>query len=261
MICVSPISVHGQRFNCGHCAACRINRVQVWTTRIIHELSYWDKASFVTLTYDDEHLPVGNELFPRDLTLFWKRLRKDTGRDLKYIASGEYGDRDRPHYHAIIFGVGHDESELVEDAWQNGFVYLGTANANSARYVVKYIQKKVTGKLQKAAYQGRLPPFLRCSGGIGWRWLSDNNAKVERMLYVTRHGMKIPMPKYYKERLGLTAEDYGPFLNEAKAKEARHLVALDIPQLELAIYEERKRAQVAESLRWLAENKERQGTL
>ena len=89
---------------CGHCLACRIARTREWTVRLLHESEFWEDTIFVTLTYDDEHLPSDRSLVPRDLTLFFKRLRKDLGdRKIKYYACGEYGDTfGRPHYHAII---------------------------------------------------------------------------------------------------------------------------------------------------------------
>lgn len=86
------------------------------------ELSVQKKAIFVTLTYNDDHLPkveddagvvYGAELCKRDLQLFMKRLRRrydgHDGRDpikIRFYASGEYGETfHRPHYHAIIYGL------------------------------------------------------------------------------------------------------------------------------------------------------------
>ena len=74
---------------CGHCLACRIARTREWTVRLLHESEFWEDTSFITLTYDDEHVPVtyyaedefgsargGFTLRSRDLQLFMKRLRK-----------------------------------------------------------------------------------------------------------------------------------------------------------------------------------------
>ena len=61
--------------------------------------------AYITLTYNDDHLPANGSLQPRDLQLFWKRLRKARTPGIRYYACGEYGDQTaRPHYHAIIFG-------------------------------------------------------------------------------------------------------------------------------------------------------------
>lgn len=79
----------------------------------MHELTGHKQASFVTLTYDPEHLPTNDGIWPSlqpyDVALFLKRLRKNLGPNwgpIKVIYTGEYGERRaRPHYHLIIFGV------------------------------------------------------------------------------------------------------------------------------------------------------------
>lgn len=69
--------------------------------------------AFVTLTYDDYHLPLDlNDrpiLVKRELCDFLKALNRKYKRlvdvQLRYFAAGEYGEKSwRPHYHAIIFG-------------------------------------------------------------------------------------------------------------------------------------------------------------
>lgn len=44
---------------CGKCMACQIRKRKDWTTRLSHESScYGDNCCFVTLTYNDDNLPV-----------------------------------------------------------------------------------------------------------------------------------------------------------------------------------------------------------
>lgn len=105
---------------CGQCSGCRLDQSRDWANRCLLELEYHDSAYFVTLTYDDEHLPItyyadqvtgealpANTLRKRDFQLFMKRLRKAFSNDhIRFFACGEYGDDTfRPHYHAIIFGL------------------------------------------------------------------------------------------------------------------------------------------------------------
>lgn len=72
----------------------------------MHESQSHDFSCFVTLTYDDEHMPYGGDLHYRHFQLFLKKLRKRLGRPVRYFMCGEYGDRlGRPHYHAILIGV------------------------------------------------------------------------------------------------------------------------------------------------------------
>lgn len=130
----NPKSNKWMRVPCGRCIACRIAKTREWKLRLMMEKESWSKASFITLTYDEEHLPHTNcgrpTLWPEHLTDYWKRYRmqlhrwkyeheeeykkaydryRETGQVrpplLRYYSCGEYGDSGhRPHYHAIVFG-------------------------------------------------------------------------------------------------------------------------------------------------------------
>lgn len=110
---------------CGHCIGCRLERSRVWANRCLLELEYHDSAYFVTLTYNDDHLPLhwyadpetgeasaqSASLSKRDFQLFMKRVRKAFPDDkIRFFACGEYGPNTfRPHYHAILFGLHLDD--------------------------------------------------------------------------------------------------------------------------------------------------------
>ena len=42
---------------CGRCIGCRLERSRQWAMRCVHEAEMHDENVFVTLTYDDDHLP------------------------------------------------------------------------------------------------------------------------------------------------------------------------------------------------------------
>lgn len=108
-----------QTIPCGKCVGCRMEYSRQWANRCMLELEYHESAYFVTLTYDDYHVPrsyypdpdtgeaqLSLTLQPDDVTLFLKRLRKNTGQEFRYFYCGEYGPSTwRPHYHLIIFGL------------------------------------------------------------------------------------------------------------------------------------------------------------
>lgn len=97
---------------CGRCIGCRLEHSRKWAMRCMMEASMHEDNSFITLTYDEEHLPVGRSLVPRDLQLFLKRLRKAVDVPIRFFACGEYGElNQRPHYHAIIFGYQFGDRE------------------------------------------------------------------------------------------------------------------------------------------------------
>lgn len=137
--------------------------------------------SFITLTYNDDFIPCNNSLQPEDVTKFIKRLRKNTGRVLRYFYCGEYGSiGGRPHYHFAMFGINRGEKTIVQDAWSYqgcpmGRVSVDELNDYSARYITSYIMKgankyvhekvqdkKFARKVEKHL-EGRRPEFQRMS--------------------------------------------------------------------------------------------------
>jgi len=161
MICTNPFKLKKPEggvleLPCGHCLACKIAKSREWASRIIHEMVYYDKSVFVTLTYDNLYCPENNSIDVSTLQRFIKRLRKISNLKLRYFGCGEYGDRlHRPHYHLIIFGIGRSDVDksLIEKAWPFGFVYLGSVTFQSARYVARYIEKKYNGKKEEEEYK------------------------------------------------------------------------------------------------------------
>lgn len=161
---------------CGRCVGCRLERSRQWAMRLMHEKQMHQDSCFITLTYDDEHVPFGGTLEPEHFTRFIKRLRKRfPPKSIRYFHCGEYGDESkRPHYHAILFGVdftlthvlpgiepsnvveplsgGSDPvyySSLLSQLWSEGGKCLGLASVGkvtfeSCAYVSRYILKKVS---------------------------------------------------------------------------------------------------------------------
>ena len=126
---------------CGQCVGCRLDYAREWANRIMLEKQYYpdEECFFLTLTYNDEHLPlaydcdpdtgelhgcVTSPLNPDDLRRFWMRLRKRfSDCDIRYYACGEYGDLHyRPHYHAIVFGL-----RLVDVVQKNSIIRMKSA--------------------------------------------------------------------------------------------------------------------------------------
>lgn len=171
---------------CGQCTSCRLERSRQWAIRCMHEASLHDENCFLTLTYDDDHLPKGGSLFFEDFQKFMKRLRKHfvkkcpagltkEERDLyfkhnriRYYHCGEYGDRTRrPHYHCLLFGLDPLDkylwsrtefsklyvSHTINRIWGKGNVIIGDCNFHTAAYTARYIMKKVNGKLADDHYK------------------------------------------------------------------------------------------------------------
>lgn len=170
---------------CGRCIGCRLERSRQWAVRMVNEANLHEKNCFITLTYNDNSLPVslgggGNPtLLPRDLQLFIKRLRKKYGTGIKYFACGEYGSKtQRPHYHACLFNLDFCDkipykktgenilytSKILDEIWGFGNCIIGDFSFDSAAYVARYCVEKLNGAA--AIYydeQAIEPEFARMS--------------------------------------------------------------------------------------------------
>lgn len=165
---------------CGRCTGCRLEYSRQWAIRITHEASLYEENSFITLTYNKEHLPDDHSIHKETMQKFIKRLRKEidkkySGKKIRYYLCGEYGElRNRPHYHAIIFNFGFPDktlwtirddiplyrSKLLEKIWTDpvtnkslGYSSIGEVTFESAAYVARYALKKLNGEKAKSEYQ------------------------------------------------------------------------------------------------------------
>lgn len=217
---------------CGNCIPCRITYSYMWSTRILHELPYWNKSCFLTLTYNDDNLPENKSLRPEDLTNFWKRLRKKNN-IIKYFSCGEYGEHTkRPHYHAILMGLNQDDHDMLCDTWNMcnwERITCGTVTSKSINYTTGYILKKLTGKKAEEEYtnRGLVPPFTRASQGIGLRWATKHADQLKENVYLRVNGKIAGVPLYYRRKLGidsaneahpLTTKEWGGIMNPEMKK-------------------------------------------
>lgn len=177
MLCEKPYLIGCLPCPCTRCFPCRVNRRRLWASRMLLESFNHADSCFVTLTYDEKYRPKDDSLDPVDAQLWLKRFRKALApQKIRYFLAGEYGDESqRPHYHAVVFGVdpytagGADgQSGVVQDTWGSGFTFVGEFNHDVAQYVAGYVTKKMTQGSDKRLY-GRYPEFSRMSlrPGIG----------------------------------------------------------------------------------------------
>lgn len=206
---------------CGKCMYCRLQRRKEWTVRLIHENEQHKKSSFITLTYDDEHLPDDSTLVKSDLQKFIKKIRK-TGRNIKYYACGEYGENTkRPHYHILMFGVDYDEQKFIKRTWENGSVHIGFITPDSIRYTAQYIDKKIYGERAADHYKKRIPEFQCQSQGLGLKYLQDNLERITEDGFIIFKGKEHTIPRYYLKKMEeklLTRKEWEKFSTERRKK-------------------------------------------
>lgn len=202
---------------CGQCINCRINKRREWTGRIMLESYKNEKSIFLTLTYDEEHIPANRSLDPNHVKDWIKRLRSElNGRKIRYYLVGEYGDRtERPHYHVALFGCDYADNDIINKTWNKGHTFIGGITPESASYVAGYVTKKMT-KHDDPRLNGRHPEFSRMSlkKGIGFYALEDivkaidsdrGKSFLEKSKstpWIVRHGRKLfPLGRYLKDKL------------------------------------------------------------
>jgi hypothetical protein len=177
---------------CNKCIGCKLEYSRQWAVRCTHESMLHSENCFITLTYDDIHLPrlPLATLVPEHLCKFFKKLRmriwRQYGLRVRHYSCGEYGEvSGRPHYHSLLFGFRPRDgirikpdlfySEWLSDVWQYGNCSFGDVTFESACYVTGYVAKKVgrcaDDYLSIDEFTGEVfqihPEFCRMSRGDG----------------------------------------------------------------------------------------------
>lgn len=220
---------------CGKCPACLANMRQEWVFRLKQEYLASEFAIFVTLTYDDEHVPVGMNVCKKDVQNFHKRLRKHfPPGDLRFYVVSEYGDHThRPHYHGLYFFKSDYNKDFIystfEKSWKNGFLKFGEVEEGSIVYCTKYCLK------HSQTPEGRTPTFRlvsKMNGGLGINYLEkmgDFHAQNMEFSFVYSSGKRCRMPRYYATKLS-QRDDVCP--SELQAYKLQRLEAIHLKILE-----------------------------
>lgn len=225
---------------CGKCIGCRLKYSRDWADRCSIEAKEYAENYFVTLTYDEEHVPLSdyfdnetgeqfhmNTLCKRDFQLFMKRLRKRGNDGIRFFACGEYGSTTmRPHYHAILFNLHLDDLEklyekdnmiyyrsaFLESVWKKGFVIVTNMTWETCAYVARYVCKKSKND-ESERYLNKFyedhnieKEFILMSRkpGIGRKFYDDNKDEIyeyDEIHVSTRGGSVKRRPPRYFDKL------------------------------------------------------------
>lgn len=225
-----------RKIPCGRCIGCRLEYSKVWALRCLHESYLYDDNIFLTLTYDNDNIPLHNDLNPDDFTKFIKRLRYERNKNngsnqyqrIRYYMCGEYGaDTLRPHYHAILFNYRPQDSQLyttrkgkrvykseeLRKTWKKGNIEFSDVNFNTCAYVSRYMLKKlkysesikydvyneITGLVEYTKHR----EYTRMSRnpGIGYDFFKNTHMDtLGTYTYVLEGGVHVSIPRYYVEK-------------------------------------------------------------
>lgn len=243
---------------CGQCIGCRLEHSRQWAMRCVHESSLHDRNCFITLTYDDEHLPPDGSLSKDVWQLFMKRFRERVQTPgIKFFMCGEYGAQlSRPHYHACIFGYDFPDRELwsvrdgvhlyrsplLESLWKFGFSTVGDVTFDSAAYVARYVLKKInlSSKSPEELFYhysrvdlgtGEVvflqPEFNlvsrggRTGKGLSYEWFQEFKGDLEKD-FITLRGVKMKPAKYYDYLFDIESPEVLQLRKEKRRKSINH---------------------------------------
>lgn len=193
---------------CGQCRSCLRSKRAAWSFRLFHEYLSSTSAWFVTLTYDDEHLPIEG-VNKNDVQLFFKRFRKK--QKCRFFLCAEYGDTfGRPHYHCLFFFPRNVDLcecvKLVDQAWQNGNIQVGAVTLASINYCSKYALKDRYDREDKEVlnYSNKTFALMSRRPGIGNSYLSKERIaihKEDQLFSAVLDGFTYNLPRYYRDKI------------------------------------------------------------
>lgn len=258
---------------CGRCIGCRLDYSRAWADRMMLELDHTGKGIFITLTYNDENIPMVYDdtdvpvhctLKKRDLQLFMKRVRRAfPERQLRFYACGEYGsESERCHYHIILFGLAIDElhdliyrgksklgfplwsSETIGKHWYNedtkeslGFNRVAEVTWKTCAYVARYVNKKVFhGVNVFLADEDIEPEFSLMSRrpGIGALFLDDHGDIFDQnTIFVSGKPEGVNLPKYFLKKLSLIDPERYDIICRDRKEFANDALMLKMQQTDL----------------------------
>lgn len=215
---------------CGNCIACKITKVQNWTTRLVHEArTSTIQPLFITLTYSDDDQ---YSLDYNDLNKFHTGLRSSIyPKRFTYFSVGEYGENyGRPHYHSILYNYHFSNktyykrsasgrklfnSPELDKRWTHGFANYAYADESAMKYCAGYTLKKMIGdqyrgqaKIEHYGYRETERSFASRNPAIGLRWLIKNYKQFADKDYCIIDSTPVPIPPYYVQQMleGLTPD-------------------------------------------------------
>lgn len=191
-----------------------------WKFRLTQEVLASDLALWLTLQYDDDHLPLTADERPCVSKLhcqnFFRKVRKQLKEKYnntitcKHFLVSEYGPKtNRPHYHVLflfqlpkmeikpMLQLRQEIYEMFKKRWYHGHVEEKLFHSGVIKYLTKYVFKP------KSDFDPPVQCFRLISNGIG-EWYINMIDKNQ----VYKDGWRTPdgiIPRYYRDKLYPTA--------------------------------------------------------
>lgn len=213
---------------------CRVLSRLDWVNRLKLEYQRRPYAFFITLTYDDDCLPVFSglaNLWKPDLDSFIDRIRNYLPK-CTIFAVGEYGGYlfenpkakrpIHPHYHVALFSDDSSINDIIrsvcEKRWKLGHAHVLLLSGGLIDYITGYASKKLTNTASMAKIMGLSirPEFIWTSRRPAIGDISDELTSIweehGEVTHISIDGKKVVIPKYLrfkvKEKLIRGALDF-----------------------------------------------------
>lgn len=170
---------------CRQCDACRKRRASKWSAKCRAEMQTGTRNWFGTLTASPENhyvalcrarsnldrqginydaLDYGDQFrelckaYSRDITLYLKRVRKQSRARFRYFIVTERHKSGLPHWHMVIHEQGTPvRHAILSQQWKLGFTkwkLIPTDDVAPARYCAKYLSKSLATRVRASQYYG-----------------------------------------------------------------------------------------------------------
>jgi hypothetical protein len=173
---------------CRSCVNCMKKRAKAWEIRAVTEYARAPRTWFGTLTlspanhflnevktrkrlaaagtkFDDLALDArfaeATKTLARELTLYLKRIRKESQAKFTYLLVTEAHKSGLPHFHMLLHENDPDKPvryETLASQWPHGFEYwrlLGEDESARCAYVAKYLSKSKLARVRASLHYGR----------------------------------------------------------------------------------------------------------
>ena len=246
---------------CQSCLECRLEYSRQWANRCMLEASTSHDNWFLTLTYDDEHLPKNDNGLPTLKKADIKKFNKDLRRyfeyhyqvnGIRFFAAGEYGDTTaRPHYHGIYFnlplndlvflfqkeGSAYFNSPTLDKIWNKGFVVIADVCWDSCAYVARYVVKKQKGEGSKVYKELDITPefcHMSRNPGIAFDYYEQNKDKIYKNDHITiPGGDRVKPSRYYDKKYDVEDPYTLALLKSKRINIAKTSLELQLQQTDL----------------------------
>lgn len=169
---------------CRKCEACLKARAALWRDRAIAETNQSSRTWFGTLTLSPEQhmrcLSIARQIealqgcdfdafdheeqfqlrvavIGKEITKFLKRVRKESGCEIRYILVAEAHKSGDPHFHMLIHEPHIDQpvrKSVLKRHWTMGFSQWKLADVQAAYYVCKYLVKCSMARVRASLHYG-----------------------------------------------------------------------------------------------------------